>query len=47
LYLTVQRQASVLAYIDTLWVFAGVCAVMAPFAFLMKRPKPGKAAMGH
>jgi DHA2 family multidrug resistance protein len=43
MYGLLQQQAAALAYIDTIWVFAGVCAVMVPFAFLMKR---NRAAMG-
>ena len=34
-------QASMLAYLDTIWIFAIAAALMAPLAFLMRRPKPG------
>jgi DHA2 family multidrug resistance protein len=44
MYGMLQRQAAALAYIDTIWVFAGVCAVMVPFAFLMKRNRAGMGA---
>jgi DHA2 family multidrug resistance protein len=46
LYGRLQQQASVLAYIDTIWIFAGVCAAMVPLAFLMKKPPAGGAARG-
>jgi len=46
MYLILQQQASGLAYIDTLWVFAGVCAVMVPMAFLMKKNVPGAGPKG-
>ena len=42
----VQQQAGVLAYIDTIWFFAIVCAVMIPFAFLMKKNRPGAGPAG-
>ena len=42
----VQQQASVLAYIDTIFVFSIVCAVMIPFAFLMKKNRPGAGPAG-
>jgi DHA2 family multidrug resistance protein len=35
------RQAEMLSYLDVIWVFAIVCALMVPLAFLMKRPKSG------
>ena len=44
MYGLLQRQAASLAYIDTIWVFAGVCAVMVPFAFIMKKNKVGGPA---
>jgi DHA2 family multidrug resistance protein len=40
-YGALQAQASMLAYIDTIWIFAIAAALMAPLAFLMIRPKPG------
>jgi len=46
IYGTLQRQASVLAYIDTIWIFAGICAVMVPMAFLMKKSVPGAGPRG-
>jgi hypothetical protein len=30
-----------LAYLDTIWIFAIAALLMAPLAFMMKRPKPG------
>ena len=47
IYLTIQRQASILSYIDTVWIFGIASALMVPLAFLMKRPKPGARAVGH
>jgi len=44
MYGMLQQQAAALAYIDTIWIFAGVCAVMVPFAFLMKKSHSGASA---
>ena len=30
-----------LAYLDTIWIFAIAAALMVPLAFLMRRAKPG------
>jgi DHA2 family multidrug resistance protein len=46
LYGMVQQQSSVLAYIDTIKLFAIVCALMVPLAFLMKKPPVGGGARG-
>jgi MFS transporter, DHA2 family, multidrug resistance protein len=43
-YGAMRSQASMLGYIDVLYVFAIVCALMAPMAFLMKRVKRGGSA---
>jgi MFS transporter, DHA2 family, multidrug resistance protein len=43
LYETVQSQASMLAYIDTIWIFSIGCLLVAPLAFLMKKNKAGRA----
>lgn len=32
-----QRQAAMLGYLDTIMIFAVICTVIAPAAFLMKR----------
>jgi DHA2 family multidrug resistance protein len=42
---TVQRQATMLSYIDNFWLLG--CAIMAmiPLVFLMKRSKPGEMAV--
>jgi DHA2 family multidrug resistance protein len=40
-YGAMQAQASMLAYLDTIWIFAIAAALMAPLAFLMKRPTKG------
>ena len=47
IYGTMQKQAAMLAYIDTIWVFAIGCGVMIPLAFLMKRSKTGGAVAMH
>ena len=48
LYGAVLKQAATLSYLDAIWVFAVVCAAMAPLVFLMKRPpQGGKAPAGH
>ena len=41
IYLLLQRQASILSYIDVAWTFAICMALMVPLAFLMKRQKGG------
>ncbi len=46
MYRMLQQQAGVLSYIDTIWVFACVCAVMVPMAFLMKKNVPGAGPKG-
>ncbi len=43
-YAMMQRQAAVLSYIDTIYIFAIACAAMAPLAFIMKKPRAGPAA---
>jgi hypothetical protein len=41
------RQATMLAYIDNFWIL-GVCvAAMIPFVFLMKKVKPGGPMAAH
>jgi DHA2 family multidrug resistance protein len=47
LYRSVLQQAQTLAYIDVLLLLAWATAVMIPLAFIMKRPRPGAAAMAH
>ncbi|HTA93924.1 MAG TPA: DHA2 family efflux MFS transporter permease subunit [Polyangiaceae bacterium] len=47
LYRTVLQQAQTLAYVDVLFLMGCGTALMVPLAFLMKRPRPGAAAMGH
>ena len=46
MYRMLQQQAAALSYIDTIWVFAGVCLVMVPMAFLMKKNVPGAGPKG-
>lgn len=45
--LLLQRQASILAYIDTVYLFAIFCALMVPLAFLMRRAKTKGEVMMH
>ena len=46
-YLWIQRQASILSYIDVAWLFA-ICVVpMVPMAFLIKRPSGGHVDTAH
>jgi MFS transporter, DHA2 family, multidrug resistance protein len=49
LYGMMQAQASWLAYIDTIWIYAIACMAVVPLAFLMKRPKraPGGGMAMH
>ena len=46
MYQLLYQQASVLAYIDTIWLFAGVSMIMVPMAFLMKKNVPGAGPKG-
>jgi len=41
IYGSMQAQASMLAYLDTIWLFAILAGLMVPLAFLMRRAKPG------
>ena len=41
MYGMMQAQASWLAYIDTIWLYALACLAVVPLAFLMKRPSKG------
>ncbi len=47
IYGSIIRQATMLAYIDCFKLLGIVVAVMVPAVFFMKRPKSGKAVMGH
>jgi DHA2 family multidrug resistance protein len=44
LYGAMRSQAQMLGYVDAIWMFAIVCAIMAPMAFLMKKAKSGGSA---
>ncbi len=44
---SLQRQASVLAYIDCFYLLAIVFACLIPLAFLMKKTKPGGGVAAH
>jgi MFS transporter, DHA2 family, multidrug resistance protein len=43
IYQTVQRQASMLSFIDDFWIMAMICLGVIPLLFLMKKIRPGKA----
>lgn len=43
-YMALQRQASILGYLDTFTITGIVCLCIAPLAFLMKSSRPGRAA---
>ncbi len=43
LYGSLQRQASMLAYIDCFWILSILFGCLIPFVFLMKKPDPHKA----
>jgi DHA2 family multidrug resistance protein len=48
LYSIVQKQSTMLAYIDVFWLLAVGCALMIPLLFLMKANKPAAGApAGH
>jgi len=47
IYATVQRQAAVLAYIDTLWIMGALCLLAIGLLFFARKNKPGSAAMAH
>ena len=47
IYSTVQRQAAVLAYIDTFWIMGVLCLLAIGLLFFAKKNKPGSAAMAH
>ncbi len=42
-YGAMQAQASMLAYLDTIWIFAIAAALMAPLAFLCRDRSPAAA----
>jgi len=45
LYGELQRQASMLAFIDVYWIFGMVCLGMIPLMFLMKRSRPPSSSV--
>jgi DHA2 family multidrug resistance protein len=47
IYGTMQQQAAVLAYRDTILAMAILTLVVMPLVLLAKKPKPGEAPMGH
>ena len=46
LYGAMQRQAALLGYIDAIYVFAIICLIMAPAAFMMQKSKGGVISRG-
>jgi MFS transporter, DHA2 family, multidrug resistance protein len=42
-----QQQASLLSYVDTVYLLGVVALIATPLAFIAKRVEPGKARMGH
>jgi DHA2 family multidrug resistance protein len=46
LYLQLQRQASLLGYLDATFIFACICLVMVPAAFMMKKSKSTRQRRG-
>ncbi|HEV2550160.1 MAG TPA: DHA2 family efflux MFS transporter permease subunit [Stellaceae bacterium] len=46
-YQMVQRQATMLSYIDTFWILALLFAAMLPCVLLMRRPRGGGAPPAH
>jgi DHA2 family multidrug resistance protein len=47
IYGTIGRQATTLAYIDTLWIFAVASAVMTALVLFLRKNQPGGAAAPH
>ena len=47
IYGLMQGQASMLAYLDTIWLFGVVCLLVIPLAFLMKKGTGGTPAAMH
>ncbi len=47
IYQTVQQQASLLSYLDIIWIFAIACMGMVPVAFLMKKYTGGGEVAMH
>jgi DHA2 family multidrug resistance protein len=47
IYGTLQQQASVLGYKDTIVVMAVLTVAVMPLVLLARKPKPGEARMGH
>ena len=46
-YMRVQQQAALLAYIDAIRIMAFVCVFCLPIIYIAQRNRPGQAAMGH
>src|SRR5262245_35978808 len=46
IYGAMQRQATMLGYLDAIFIFATICAIMAPAAFLVQKSKGGVRTRG-
>ena len=44
---TVERQATMLAYLDCFWFLGVAILAMVPMVFLMKKSKPGGGMVAH
>jgi DHA2 family multidrug resistance protein len=44
---TLQRQATMLAYIDNFWMLGAAILLMVPTVFLMKKSRPGGEVAVH
>jgi hypothetical protein len=47
IYRTLQLQAGVLAYKDTVLIMAGLIVAVMPLVLLARKPKAGEVHMGH
>jgi DHA2 family multidrug resistance protein len=47
IYETMQQQAAVLSYRDTIAIMAIIIVAVMPLVLLARKPKPGAAPMGH
>ncbi|HLJ47717.1 MAG TPA: DHA2 family efflux MFS transporter permease subunit [Bryobacteraceae bacterium] len=47
LYRNLQRQSSVLAYVDAFWLMGTLCLLVIGLVFLARKAKPGQAARAH
>ena len=47
IFSALERQASLLSYVDTVYLLGVVALIATPLVFIAKRVEPGKAHMGH